>query len=58
MNAAHDEREAFAAFLLRMRQRGVGSKELFAAIESTPRHNCVPGQWHEARWSEGMLPIE
>jgi len=58
MNAAHDEREAFAAFLLRMRQRGVGSKELFAAIESTPRHNFVPGQWHEALWSEGMLPIE
>jgi protein-L-isoaspartate(D-aspartate) O-methyltransferase len=58
MNAVHDEREAFAAFLLRMRQRGIGSKALFAAIESTPRRNFVPGQWHEALWSEGMLPIE
>jgi protein-L-isoaspartate(D-aspartate) O-methyltransferase len=58
MNAVHDEREAFAAFLLRMRQRGIGSKELFAAIEATPRHNFVPGQWHDALWSEGMLPIE
>jgi protein-L-isoaspartate(D-aspartate) O-methyltransferase len=58
MNAVHDEREGFAAFLLRMRQRGLGSKELFAAIEATPRHNFVPGQWHDALWSEGMLPIE
>jgi protein-L-isoaspartate(D-aspartate) O-methyltransferase len=58
MNTVHDEREAFAAFLLRMRQRGIGSKALFAAIESTPRRNFVPGQWHEALWSEGMLPIE
>jgi protein-L-isoaspartate(D-aspartate) O-methyltransferase len=58
MNGVHDAREGFAAFLLRMRQRGIGSKELFAAIESTPRHNFVPGQWHDALWSEGMLPIE
>jgi protein-L-isoaspartate(D-aspartate) O-methyltransferase len=58
MNAVHDEREGFAAFLLRMRQRGLGSKELFAAIEATPRRNFVPGQWHDALWSEGMLPIE
>ena len=58
MNDVHDEREGFAAFLLRMRQRGLGSKELFAAIESTPRRNFVPGQWHDALWAEGMLPIE
>jgi protein-L-isoaspartate(D-aspartate) O-methyltransferase len=58
MSGSHDEREAFAAFLLRMRQRGIGSKQLFAAIEATPRANFVPGQWHEALWSEGMLPIE
>jgi protein-L-isoaspartate(D-aspartate) O-methyltransferase len=58
MSGAYDEREAFAAFLLRMRQRGIGSKQLFAAIESTPRGNFVPGQWHDALWSEGMLPIE
>jgi len=58
MIAAQEEREAFAAFLLRMRQRGIGSKELFGAIEATPRRNFVPGLWHEALWSEGMLPIE
>jgi protein-L-isoaspartate(D-aspartate) O-methyltransferase len=58
MSGAYDEREAFAAFLLRMRQRGIGSKQLFAAIESTPRGNFVPGQWHDALWSESMLPIE
>ena len=58
MSGLADEREAFAAFLLRMRQRGIGSKHLFAAIESTPRANFVAGQWHDALWSEGMLPIE
>jgi protein-L-isoaspartate(D-aspartate) O-methyltransferase len=58
MIAAQEEREAFAAFLLRMRQRGIGSKEQFGAIEATPRRNFVPGLWHEALWSEGMLPIE
>jgi protein-L-isoaspartate(D-aspartate) O-methyltransferase len=58
MSGVHDEREAFAAFLLRMRQRGIGSKELFSAIEATPRRNFVPGQWHDALWSESMLPIE
>ena len=58
MSGPYDEREAFAAFLLRMRQRGIGSKQLFAAIEATPRGNFVPAQWHDALWSEGMLPIE
>jgi protein-L-isoaspartate(D-aspartate) O-methyltransferase len=58
MKAAADEREAFAAFLLRMRRQGIGSNALFAAIEATPRRSFVPGQWHGALWSEGMMPIE
>src|SRR5690242_6656499 len=58
MSGVADEREPFAAFLLRMRQRGIGSKELFSAIEATPRRNFVPAQWHAALWSESMLPIE
>ncbi len=58
MNGIADEREGFAAFLLRMRGRGIGSKELFSAIEATPRRNFVSPQWRDAIWSEGMLPIE
>lgn len=55
---AEDEREGFAAFLLRMRRRGVDSKVLFAAMEEMPRSGFIPAQWREAAWSNRMVPIE
>jgi protein-L-isoaspartate(D-aspartate) O-methyltransferase len=53
-----EEREGFAAFMLRMRSRGLLGKELFAAMEATPRGGFVPSQWRADAWSAGMLPIE
>lgn len=53
-----EEREGFAAFMLRMRSRGLNRKELFAAMEATPRAGFVPSQWRDYAWSQGMLPIE
>jgi len=58
MNVATGDREGFAAFLLRMRNRGLVGKELIAAFESTPRRLFVPGQFHDIAWTERMLPIE
>jgi len=53
-----DDREAFAAFMLRLRGKGIASKELLAAIEATPRRDFLPGQWQSVAWSERMVPIE
>jgi protein-L-isoaspartate(D-aspartate) O-methyltransferase len=53
-----EEREGFAAFMLRMRSRGIVRKDVMAAFESTPRAGFVPSQWREHAWAGGMLPIE
>ena len=53
-----DGREGFAAFLLRLRGKGIVGKELIAAFEATPRGGFVPERWQEAAWAEGMVPIE
>jgi protein-L-isoaspartate(D-aspartate) O-methyltransferase len=53
-----DDRESFAAFLLRLRSKGIVSKELVAAFEATPRRNFLPGQWQSLAWSERTAPIE
>lgn len=58
MNATNGDREAFAAFLLRLRSRGLDGKALVAAIEATPRRGFVPAQWASHAWSDRMLPIE
>lgn len=58
MSGAGVGREGLAAFLLRMRARGIGGRELLAAIEATPRQSFVSSHWHGAVWSEGMIPIE
>lgn len=57
MSAAADEREGFAAFLLRMRGKGIVAKDLVAAIEQVPRRNFIGGQWQKAIWSDRMVPI-
>ena len=58
MNAAPDSREGFAAFLLRLRGRGVTAKNVIAAFEAAPRAAFVPSQWQSHAWSDRMLPIE
>ena len=58
MTANLDDREGFAAFLLRLRGRGIVNKELIAAFEATPRRDFIPERWHGVAWAEGMIPIE
>jgi protein-L-isoaspartate(D-aspartate) O-methyltransferase len=53
-----DDREGFAAFLLRLRGKGIVNKELIAAFEATPRRDFVPERWQGVAWAEGMIPIE
>lgn len=57
MNGFADDREGFAAFLLRMRAAGMDDRRLIAAIEATPRRNFVAAQWLDAIWSSQMIPI-
>jgi protein-L-isoaspartate(D-aspartate) O-methyltransferase len=58
MNGIPDERESFAAFLLRLRSRGIVQQELLAAFEATPRRDFLPSQRQSVAWSERMVPIE
>lgn len=57
-NETQADRESFAAFLLRVRGRGLEDKALIAAMEATPRRGFIPGQWQAHAWSDRMLPIE
>jgi protein-L-isoaspartate(D-aspartate) O-methyltransferase len=58
MSVGAADREGFAAFLLRMRARGVVAKKLIAAVEAVPRRNFVAPKWHAAIWSQRMIPID
>lgn len=58
MSSGGEDREAFAAFLLRLRGKGIASRELVAAFESTPRRAFVPTRWQSVAWSDRMIPIE
>jgi protein-L-isoaspartate(D-aspartate) O-methyltransferase len=58
MNASIDDREGFAAFLLRLRALGMPPRELVASMEATPRRTFVPGLWQSLAWSDRMVPIE
>jgi len=51
------DREGFAAFMLRLRGRGMTNKTLLSAFEATPRRGFVPDQWKDVAWSDRMLPI-
>ena len=53
-----EDREGFAAFLLRLRGKGSVPKALVAAFEATPRRMFLAGQYHPVAWSDRMLPIE
>jgi protein-L-isoaspartate(D-aspartate) O-methyltransferase len=56
--AGGDDREGFAAFILRLRGAGIASRELFAALEATPRRNFVAAPWQSVAWSDRMIPID
>jgi protein-L-isoaspartate(D-aspartate) O-methyltransferase len=58
MNERVGEREGFAAFMLRMRARGVINNALFSAMEATPRGSFVPVEWHAWTWSHRSVPID
>ncbi|MET0940989.1 MAG: protein-L-isoaspartate(D-aspartate) O-methyltransferase [Mesorhizobium sp.] len=58
MTMLMDDREGFAAFLLRLRALGIPPKDLVAAMEATPRKTFVPGVWQSVAWSDRMVPIE
>jgi protein-L-isoaspartate(D-aspartate) O-methyltransferase len=58
MNTIVDDREGFAAFLLRLRALGVPPRDLVAAMEATPRKTFVPAAWQSVAWSDRMVPIE
>lgn len=58
MNMVLDDREGFAAFLLRLRSLGTPPKDLVAAMEATPRKTFVPAAWQSVAWSDRMVPIE
>ena len=58
MNLPIDDREGFAAFLLRLRGRGTVPKALIAAFEATPRRGFLAAHFHQLAWSDRMLPIE
>jgi protein-L-isoaspartate(D-aspartate) O-methyltransferase len=58
MSTTIADQEGFAAFLLRMRARGISDKALLAAVEAVPRRNFVPGQWQDAVWLDQMIPID
>lgn len=53
-----EDREGFAALLLRLRGKGSVPKPLIAAFEATPRRGFLDGLYHSIAWSDRMLPIE
>ena len=57
MIGSQADREGFAAFLLRMRAKGIDNRGLFAAIEATPRVDFADGAWPDAIWQDRSLPI-
>lgn len=58
MNQRLTEREGFAAFVLRMRARGVSDQRLFSAIEATPRMTFVGPYGADIAYGDRTIPIE
>jgi len=53
-----DEAEARAALVLALRQRGVGARDVLAAIERVPRRLFLPARHHGLAYEDTVLPIE
>ncbi|WP_173931517.1 protein-L-isoaspartate(D-aspartate) O-methyltransferase [Chelativorans sp. Marseille-P2723] len=58
MSMGEEEREGFAAFILRMRALGVSSKELLSGFEAIPRSAFIAPEWKNFAWSNRSVPIE
>lgn len=58
MKSQISEREALAAFLLRLRARGIADQRLSSAFESVPRRAFIDGVWADAAYGSRTLPIE
>ncbi|MCV0425491.1 MAG: protein-L-isoaspartate(D-aspartate) O-methyltransferase [Roseibium sp.] len=53
-----DEAEARAALVLGLRRRGVGAREVLAAIERVPRRLFLSARHHGLAYEDAALPIE
>lgn len=57
-SALPDESEARAALVLRLRQRGVGARDVLSAIERVPRRLFLSARHHGLAYEDAALPIE
>jgi protein-L-isoaspartate(D-aspartate) O-methyltransferase len=58
MNYRLSDRESFAAFLMRMRAKGITDPNLFGAFEATPRRGFVPAAYAEVAYCDRTIPID
>ena len=58
MNARLTDREAFAAFLMRQRAKGISDPRLLGAFESTPRRGFIPAAFADSAFSDRTVPID
>ncbi|WP_299470562.1 protein-L-isoaspartate(D-aspartate) O-methyltransferase [uncultured Roseibium sp.] len=56
--ALPDETEARASLVLALRRRGVGARNVLAAIERLPRRLFLPARHHSLAYEDATLPIE
>lgn len=52
------DREGFAAFLMRLRRRGITPKNLIAAFEAVPRRMFLAPELAAVAWTHRMLPMD
>lgn len=57
LTGSNADREAFSAFMQRLRVRGPVSAELEEALATTPRRGFMPSHWQDVAWSDRMVPI-
>ena len=58
MTGKMTDRERFAAFLMRMRAKGIGDSNLLDAFEATPRRGFIPAAFSDAAYSDRTVPID
>lgn len=58
MTSKLNDRERFAAFLMRMRAKGINNADLLDAFEATPRRGFVPAAFADAAYSDRTVPID
>lgn len=58
MSGRLSDRERFAAFLMRVRAKGITDPRLLDAFEATPRRGFVPAAFADAAYSDRTVPID